>query len=257
MRIALMVVMLCGAIMSSQAHAQSAAVGTMSISDARRALREAMLQQQYSKHSGIKITESGIEISFGATVVQFPFRDTPDPKIETSGSPLFSTWRGFRVIIVGKDLVGKSSEEQKSCCYWAAEKKLVVERFVAAFKVHASGVPADTVEEAEAFKVIADQYLVARPKLEFPEKARRERVQAESALRDKRLDDAIDHYEEALKIAPWWPEGRFNRALVLGELGWYTEAVREMKRYLVLMPDAPNARAAQDRIYEWEGRAGR
>jgi hypothetical protein len=34
-------------------------------------------------------------------------------------------------------------------------------------------------------------------------------------------------------------------------------AVAEMNRYLVLVPDAPNASAAQDKIYEWEGKAGR
>jgi hypothetical protein len=28
--------------------------------------------------------------------------------------------------------------------------------------------------------------------------------------------------------------------------------MREMKYYLQLVPDAPNARAAQDKIYDWE-----
>jgi len=70
------------------------------------------------------------------------------------------------------------------------------------------------------------------------------------------FDGAFEHYAKALAIAPWWPEGRFNRALILGELKRYSEAVREMKRYLQLVPDAPNARASQDKIYEWEGKAG-
>jgi hypothetical protein len=30
-----------------------------------------------------------------------------------------------------------------------------------------------------------------------------------------------------------------------------------MKKYLMLVPDAADARAAQDRIYEWEGLARR
>jgi hypothetical protein len=37
----------------------------------------------------------------------------------------------------------------------------------------------------------------------------------------------------------------------------FDEAVAEIKKYLALVPDAPNARAAQDKIYEWDGRAGR
>jgi hypothetical protein len=41
----------------------------------------------------------------------------------------------------------------------------------------------------------------------------------------------------------------------LGEVGNFNTAVIEMKRYLLLVPDAPNTRAAQDKIYIWEGKA--
>jgi hypothetical protein len=39
--------------------------------------------------------------------------------------------------------------------------------------------------------------------------------------------------------------------LVLGEGGDYEMATREMNYYLQLVPHAPNARAAQNKIYEW------
>ncbi len=119
------------------------------------------------------------------------------------------------------------------------------------------GLPPEPVEETNAFKDIVDKFRGNAAPPEFPEDARRLRVQAESALRDKRLDDASDRYEEALKIAAWWPEGRFNRALILGDLERYAEAMREMKRYLALVPEALNARAAQDKIYEWEDKVKR
>lgn len=86
----------------------------------------------------------------------------------------------------------------------------------------------------------------------LPEEANRYKVQAEGAVRDKSFNDAADYYAEALKIVPWWPIGHFNRALVLGETGDYELAKREMNYYLQLAPDAPNARAAQDKIYDWE-----
>lgn len=108
-----------------------------------------------------------------------------------------------------------------------------------------------------AFAEAAARYRVADPKPAFPEEARRLRVQAEAAVRDKEFEDAADLYAKALKIASWWPEGRFNRALILGELRQYAEAMAEMRRYLALVPDAPNVRAAQDKVYEWEGRVGR
>lgn len=106
------------------------------------------------------------------------------------------------------------------------------------------------------FSEAAANYRAADPKPSFPEAARRFRIQAEASVQEKEFEDAADLYAEALKIAPWWPEGRFNRALILGELKEHAEAMVEMKRYLALVPDAPNARAAQDKIYEWEGKAG-
>jgi len=86
-------------------------------------------------------------------------------------------------------------------------------------------------------------------------KSIRYKVQAVGAVRDKEFDDAADIYAAALRAAPWWPAGHFNRALVLGEAGDYDMAKREMKYYLQLVPDASNARAAQDKIYEWERKA--
>jgi tetratricopeptide (TPR) repeat protein len=96
-------------------------------------------------------------------------------------------------------------------------------------------------ERDRKFAEVAAQY---RASVEKPE----------SAVREERLADAVRLYQSALKIVPWWPEGRFNRSLVLAETNRYGEAIAEMKRYLTLVPDAPNARAAQDKIYEWEGK---
>jgi tetratricopeptide (TPR) repeat protein len=127
----------------------------------------------------------------------------------------------------------------------------------ALFVVRRAYVTGSSIQDTAQFDEIAAKYRTAGAKPEFPEFARRFRVQAEAALRDKEFEDASDFYDEALKTAPWWPEGRFNRALILGELKEYREAAAEMKKYLALVPDAANARAAQDKIYEWEGRAGR
>jgi tetratricopeptide (TPR) repeat protein len=109
--------------------------------------------------------------------------------------------------------------------------------------------------DAEAeFEKAAVAYLAAAVKPELDEDTRRLKVQAEDALREKRFEDVADFYGEALEIAPWWPAGHYNRALVLSELKEYPDAVVEMKRYLRLAPDAENTRAAQDEIYKWEAK---
>lgn len=102
------------------------------------------------------------------------------------------------------------------------------------------------------FQKVLQAYQAAVVKPQLPEEARKFKVQAEDAVHDKEFVAAVDLYGQAIKIAPWWPEGHFNRALVLGETKEYKTAIIEMKRYLALAPNAPNARAAQDKIYAWE-----
>ena len=108
----------------------------------------------------------------------------------------------------------------------------------------------------DPFQEIAAKYRTANPKPQLPEEARKFKVQAEFAVQEKQFTNAADLYGKALDIAPWWPEGHFNRALILGETKKYWDAMREMKRYLLLVPDAPDARAAQDKIYVWDEVAG-
>lgn len=110
-------------------------------------------------------------------------------------------------------------------------------------------------DDDSAFAAALAQYRDASPKPLLSEDARRFSVQAEAAVRDKDFAGAADLYAQALQLAPWWPQGRFNHALVLAETGDFETAIVEMKRYLALAPDAPNARAAQDEVYEWERKA--
>lgn len=107
-------------------------------------------------------------------------------------------------------------------------------------------------ENEVSFQAALHTYQAAAVKPELPESARKYKVQADSAVRDKDFAGAVNLYGQALKIAPWWPEGHFNRALVFGEMKEYDVAIIEMNRYLALVPYAANARAAQDKIYDWE-----
>ncbi len=112
--------------------------------------------------------------------------------------------------------------------------------------------PEDDAHFAEA----ARNYRASAVKPQLPEAARQFAVQAEGAIDDKDFDAAAFYYDQALEVAPWWPEGHYDRAMVLATGGDdYPDAIIEMKRYLTLVPDAPNARALQDKIYNWERKA--
>lgn len=106
-----------------------------------------------------------------------------------------------------------------------------------------------------AFAETARAYREATTKPVLPEAARRLRVQIEDAVQDKNFENAADLCLEATRVAPWWPDGHFNCAVVLSETHDYGLAVREMKRYLLLVPNAPDAHAAQNNIYRWERKA--
>lgn len=113
---------------------------------------------------------------------------------------------------------------------------------------------ADWPARTAAFEQAAAAYRAADPKPASTEQRRQHEVQAEAFVRDKQFLRAAETYQQALRETPAWPQGHFNFALVLESLGDYELAIEEMQRYLALEPDAANARAAQDKIYEWQTR---
>lgn len=142
----------------------------------------------------------------------------------------------------------------KSDCtfYWGGETAHSAARdFVRAWHVLARAGTVDPAQEA-AFERAAQSYRSAQVKPQLPEEAVKYKVQAELAVQQKRFDDAVDLYDQALNIAPWWSAGHYNRGLILGELQDYQGGIRALQKYLKLEPEASNARAVQLRIYQWE-----
>jgi len=86
------------------------------------------------------------------------------------------------------------------------------------------------------------------------EAARRHAVQGDAYFDARRFDEAATAYTRLLAVAPWHAVGRYNLALALAAQERYGEAIAEMRRFLLLVPDGPPARTAQDTIYQWETR---
>ncbi len=95
------------------------------------------------------------------------------------------------------------------------------------------------------------------PRPGLPEEARRFLVQSRSFVAEKNYPKAIELYDNALKIAPWWAAAHFDKALLLEQMGRYAQATQSMKHHLLLSPAGEQAREAQDKIYEWEPRLER
>lgn len=87
---------------------------------------------------------------------------------------------------------------------------------------------------------------------EIPEEARKFALRGEGMLKDGKFEEALREYKKAINIAPYVAVLYRSVSLIYGELKDYTSAINYMNIYLELMPDAPDARAVKDQIYNWE-----
>lgn len=103
------------------------------------------------------------------------------------------------------------------------------------------------------FKPIADKYRALVTKPAMSEEQRKFVVQANALNQQKQYERAIELYKKAIESDQTaYPEAYSNLALLSAQIKSYNAAIYYMKKYLMLVPDAKDARSAQDKIYEWE-----
>ncbi len=103
------------------------------------------------------------------------------------------------------------------------------------------------------FESTAAQYRALAVKPAVSEEQRRFIVQANALAEQKNYGKAIEHYLKAIALdSTSYPAAYFNLALLSAQENKPLEAVFFMKQYLLLEPEAKDARGAQDKIYEWE-----
>jgi tetratricopeptide (TPR) repeat protein len=108
-------------------------------------------------------------------------------------------------------------------------------------------------EQLSLFEAQAAQYRAQHIKPTVSEEQRKYIVQANAFSRQKEYDRAIERYQKAIALNPVsYPGAYFNMALLSAQEHHFRTAIGYMKRYLLLVPDAKDARNAQDKIYEWE-----
>jgi tetratricopeptide (TPR) repeat protein len=114
-----------------------------------------------------------------------------------------------------------------------------------------------TAEAMAAFQSTADKYRAMPAKPQVSEEQRKYIVQANSMTQKKQFEKAMALYEKALEIDPVaFPAAYYNMALIASQQGNYHRAILNMRKYLLLVPNAEDARTAQDKIYEWQAAVG-
>lgn len=88
------------------------------------------------------------------------------------------------------------------------------------------------------------------------EEARRSFVRGNTAFSEAKSQEdyarAVQRYEEALVIAPWWGDAYFNLAKALEQRQEYSRAIQTIKLFVLTGPAADEARKAQDYSYALE-----
>ena len=103
------------------------------------------------------------------------------------------------------------------------------------------------------FEPIAAQYRALKVKPPVSEEQRKYIVQANALNQQKMYEKAIELYNKAIELDQTaYPAAYSNLALLSAQIHKFNTAIYYMKKYLLLEPEATDARAAQDKIYEWE-----
>lgn len=108
-------------------------------------------------------------------------------------------------------------------------------------------------EQLTLFEPIAVQYRTLKTKPSVTEEQRKYIVQANVMNQQKMYLKAIELYDKVLEVNQTaYPSAYSNLALLTAQVFDYPTAIFYMKKYLMLEPEASDARSCQDKIYEWE-----
>jgi tetratricopeptide (TPR) repeat protein len=110
-----------------------------------------------------------------------------------------------------------------------------------------------TPEDSALRERIIKLALEVKPAPAVPEEARRHFVEgsaiAKAAQNSSQQALAVQSFQEALKISPWWGDAYYNLAVAQELAGQLDPAQEALRLYILTSPGEREAREAQDRIY--------
>jgi len=122
-----------------------------------------------------------------------------------------------------------------------------------AIKEYANLLKISDEKEAKGIRAHIAELMIKYPHLfALPEEARKSVIKAEAFTEEGKFKKAIEEYQKALELSPFYPNLYKALALSYGQIKDYKKAIKNMNIYLELYPDAPDIRAAKDQIYKWE-----
>ncbi len=171
------------------------------------------------------------------------YASIPDERLSPKKVPL---WRD-RDALLGELRSFVASKRQE------AARLKAQGRYEEALEELGEGMKAAGERELEALCGEIGGILAMKPGLSaVPEEARRYALRGDVLMEEGDFEAAVREYRRATEAAPYIARLHFTTAMLYGELKRYPQAIRYMKTYLLLAPEAPNTRVARDQIYKWE-----
>jgi tetratricopeptide (TPR) repeat protein len=155
----------------------------------------------------------------------------------------YNTVNGIeRVVLNNTLIIGDNNKNQ--------DTRKIYRLFYALHGLHRSEIFDKTLVEFQE-TVKNNNTLSEKPTI--TEEQRKYIVQANSKNEKKEYQEALDFYKKVINVNPTsYPSAYYNMALLAAQIKDYRYAIFNMKKYMILVPDAPDARASQDQIYKWE-----
>ena len=95
-----------------------------------------------------------------------------------------------------------------------------------------------------------------KPKPAVPEEAERFMVRGTAAVKNAKdsndFKDAVNEFEKATLAAPWLVSAYYNLGIAQDKAGMYPDAIKSLKLYLLANPNASDAKAVKNLMYEIE-----
>jgi len=214
---------------------------------------------------GITLLEDRINVNPAFTLFYADLLDT-QIKVEKRDDEIRYSWPDVNWKIVNETLVGKGIAAQYRPLYqrpyriqcgdlvsFFFKKQTDAERFADDLFFIQRTLKKQNDDRHAGFESRAAEYRKLSVKPPISEEQRKLIVQANALNQEKKHTKAIDHYLRAVDLDPVsYPAAYFNLALLSAQVNRFKVAISYMKQYLLLEPDAKDARSAQDKIYEWE-----
>jgi len=212
--------------------------------------------KDFGNPKDVFISEDRIDLKINPQNTSIYFSDLPnyDIKIFQKKRPAkdnFPTYLSYEIML-GELIFWTTNREESSKSLESIQLNLKILADYLFYFQHQANIKRYDAQLIQ-FNPIAAKYRELKVKPPVSEEQRKYIVQANLLNQQKMYDKAIELYKKAIELDQTaYPAGYSNLALLSAQINRFDAAIYHMKKYLLLEPEASDARNAQDKIYEWE-----